>query len=82
MNFSRSEKSNKDWLLSELNLASRRSYSKAGAQLVLYSRHIGCLSGDAVLDFPPSLFDLADVALHVISCRPYRSEPARAGRRG
>ena len=71
------EKSNKDWPPPEPELAARRGYSKDGAQLVLYSRHIACLSCDAVLDFPPALFDLADVALQVISCRPYKSEPAR-----
>jgi len=70
-------KSNEDWPPPEPDLAARRGYSKAGAQLVLYARHIACLSDDAVLDFPPALFDLADVALHVISCRPHRSKPAR-----
>ena len=71
------EKSNKDWPPPEPDLTARQGYSKAGAQLVLQARHIACLSGDAVLDFPPALFDLADVALQVISCRPYQSEPAR-----
>ena len=76
------EKSNKDWPPPEPNLAARRGYSKAGAQLVLYSRHIACLSGDAVLDFPPSLFDLADVALHVISCRRLPVRTCAAACRG
>ena len=71
------EKSNEDWPPPEPGLAARRGYSKAGAQLVLYARHIACLSDDAVLDFPPALFDLADVALQVISCRTYKSAPAR-----
>jgi hypothetical protein len=71
------EKSNKDWPPPEPDLAARRGYSKAGAQLVLHARHIACLSGDAVLDFPPALFYLADVALQVISCRPHKSDPAR-----
>ena len=71
------EKSNNDWPPPEPDPTARQGYSKAGAQLVLQARHIACLSGDAVLDFPPALFDLADVALQVISCRPYKSEPAR-----
>ena len=71
------EKSDEYWPPSEPDLADRRGYSKAEAQRVLYARHVACLAGDSVLDFPPALFDLADVALHVISGRPYRSEPAR-----
>ena len=75
--FSPVGKSDENWPPSEPDLAERRSYDSAEAQRVLYARHVASLADDAVLDFPPALFDLADVALHVISCRPYKSEPAR-----
>ena len=71
------EKSDEDWPPSEPDLADRLGYSKAEAQRVLYARHVTCLSADSVLDFLPSLFDLVDVGLHVISCRPYRSKSGR-----
>jgi hypothetical protein len=71
------EKSDTYWPPSAPDLADRLGYSKAEAERALYARHVACLSGDSVLDFPPSLFDLVDVGLHVISCRPYRSEPGR-----
>jgi hypothetical protein len=71
------EKSDEHWPPSEPDLADRLGYSKAEAHRVLYARHAACLSGDSVLDFPPSLFDLVDVGLHVISCRPYSSKSTR-----
>lgn len=65
------------WPPPEPSVADRQSYTKAKAAQVLYARHVVCLAGDCTLDFPPALFDLVDVALHEISCRPCRSEPAR-----